>query len=85
MQVYTRSEAEDLLKISQSTMMRLIKKGVVRAAKVGGHYRILGADLLRLFLPESGYLVARDIYRESRKVIHKIEGEVTNQKKEDHV
>jgi excisionase family DNA binding protein len=48
-QVYTREEAEALLKISQSTMMRLIKKGVIRAAKIGGQYRILGTELLRQF------------------------------------
>lgn len=75
-QVYTREEAEALLKISQSTMMRLIKKGVIRAAKIGGQYRILGAELLRHFLPETGYEVARDLYRESRKRVHALEAEV---------
>jgi excisionase family DNA binding protein len=48
-QVYTRVEAEALLKISQSTMMRLIKRGVIKAAKIGGQYRILGSELLRQF------------------------------------
>ena len=80
-QVYTREEAEDLLKISQSTMMRLIKKGVIRAAKVGGQYRILGAELLRQFLPPTGYEIVRDVYRESREKIHKMEDEI---KKEEH-
>ena len=75
-QVYTREEAEDLLKISQSTMMRLIKKGVIRAAKVGGQYRILGAELLRQFLPPTGYEIVRDVYRESREKIHKMEDEI---------
>ena len=72
-QVYTREEAETLLKISRSTMMRLIKKGVIRAAKVGGQYRIVGGELLRVMLPESGYNAAREIYRKSRDSIHQME------------
>lgn len=71
--VYTREEAEELLKISRSTMMRLIKKGVIRAAKVGGQYRFLGSELLHMFLPEKGYKAARTIYRKSRKTIHQME------------
>ncbi len=72
-QVYTREEAEDLLKVSRSTMMRLIKKGAVRAAKVGGQYRILGAELMRLLLPQPGYEVARTIYRKGREKVHQFE------------
>ena len=71
--VYTREEAEELLKISRSTMMRLIKKGVIRAAKIGGQYRILGSELLRVLLPEKGYETARKIYYKSRDSIHKME------------
>jgi len=71
--VYTREEAEELLKISRSTMMRLIKKGVIRAAKIGGQYRILGSELFRVLLPEKGYKTARKIYRKSRDSIHKME------------
>lgn len=72
-EVYTREEAEVLLKVSRSTMMRLIKKGVIRAAKIGGQYRILGAELLHVLLPEKGYNQARTIYRKSREVIHQME------------
>ncbi len=50
-EVYTLEEAQDLLKVSRSTMLRQIKKGILRAAKFGGQYRILGAELLRLLLP----------------------------------
>jgi excisionase family DNA binding protein len=50
-EVYTLEEAQDLLKVSRSTMMRQIKKGILRAGKFGGQYRILGAELLRLLLP----------------------------------
>ena len=72
-QVYTREEAEDLLKISRSTMMRLIKRRVINAAKIGGQYRILGGDLLKLFLPDSGYQAARKIYHKSRDKIREME------------
>ncbi len=50
-EVYTTSEAEELLKVSNSTMKRLLKKGLLRANKVGGQYRILGHELLRLLSP----------------------------------
>lgn len=50
--VYTTKESQDLLKISSSTMKRLLKKGIIRANKVGGQYRILGRELLRLISPE---------------------------------
>lgn len=50
--VYTTSEVQELLKISESTMKRLLKKGILRANKVGGHYRILGKEVLRLISPE---------------------------------
>ncbi|EKD23712.1 MAG: hypothetical protein ACD_81C00190G0013 [uncultured bacterium] len=51
-EVYTTGEAEELLKVSNSTMKRLLKGGLLRANKVGGHYRILGHELLRLVSPQ---------------------------------
>ena len=51
-EVYTATESQDLLKISPSTMKRLLKRGLIRANKVGGQYRILGKELLRLVSPE---------------------------------
>ena len=51
-EVYTTGEAEELLKVSKSTMKRLLKGGLLRANKVGGHYRILGHELLRLVSPQ---------------------------------
>jgi excisionase family DNA binding protein len=75
-QVYTREEAEILLQISQSTMRRLIKKGVIRAAKIGGQYRILGAEILRQFLPTPGYEAFRAVYRGGREVVHGLEAEI---------
>lgn len=50
--VYTTKEASEVLKVSSSTMKRLLKKGVIRANKVGGQYRILGHEILRLVSPK---------------------------------
>jgi excisionase family DNA binding protein len=49
--VYTTSEAEEILKISNSTIKRLLKKGILKANKVGKQYRIMGLELLRLVSP----------------------------------
>jgi excisionase family DNA binding protein len=51
LEVYTTRETQSLLKISKSTIKRLLKKGIIRANKIGGHYRILGKELLRLLSP----------------------------------
>ncbi|PLX21819.1 hypothetical protein C0584_01805 [Candidatus Parcubacteria bacterium] len=50
--VYTTAEAKDILRISESTIKRLLKKGVLRANKVGKQYRILGKEILKLISPE---------------------------------
>jgi len=50
--VYTTNETQKLLKISNSTIKRMLKKGLIRANKVGGQYRILGKEVLRLVSPE---------------------------------
>ncbi len=49
--VYTTSETEALLKISNSTLKRLLKKGILKANKVGKQYRILGLEILKLVSP----------------------------------
>ena len=46
--VYTSAEVLTILRISKSTFLRYIKGGVIRANKVGGQYRILGSELLRI-------------------------------------
>ncbi len=53
-EIYTAEEAESLLKISRSTFLRLIKRGALQARKVGGQYRILGEEILRLVQPKGG-------------------------------
>ena len=45
-------KTQKLLKISASTMKRMLKAGLIKANKVGGQYRILGKELLKLVSPE---------------------------------
>lgn len=68
--VYTTQEAQRLLKVSPSTTMRLIKKGIIRTAKVGKQYRIMGKELLRILSPELEDKVGR-IYNKGRRWLHK--------------
>ncbi len=68
-EVYTTEEAQRILKISPSTTMRLIKKGMIRTAKVGKQYRILGKELLRVVSPKLEDKVGR-IYNKGRKWVH---------------
>lgn len=51
-QVYTTKEAQDFLRVSNSTIKRFLKKGILKANKVGGRYRIWGRELLRLVSPK---------------------------------
>ena len=51
-EIYTTNETRHLLKISNSTMKRLLKRGLIKANKIGGQYRILGKELLRLVSPK---------------------------------
>lgn len=50
--VYTTAETQKLLKVSPSTMKRLLKKGLIKGNKIGRQYRILGREILRLVSPE---------------------------------
>ena len=67
--VYTTTEARNLLKISESTIKRLLKKGVLRANKVGGQYRILGKEILRLISPEFEKKSAKAYMKVKRKAV----------------
>ncbi|MFA6551826.1 MAG: helix-turn-helix domain-containing protein, partial [Patescibacteria group bacterium] len=51
-EVYTTQEAQALLKVSNSTMKRMLKHGLIRANKIGKQYRILGHELLRMLSPQ---------------------------------
>jgi excisionase family DNA binding protein len=65
-EVYTTAEAEQLLKVSNSTMKRLLKRGLLRANKIGKQYRILGHELLNMLSPEID-LKATDLYQKVKK------------------
>lgn len=66
--VYTREEVSSFLKISKSTFMRLVKKGAIRAFKVGSQYRVLGSEILRLINPQ----LERKVQKIYRKVKSRI-------------
>ena len=68
-EVYTPQEVQKLLKVSPSTTMRLIKKGIIRSAKVGKQYRILGKELLRLISPDLEDKVGK-AYNKARNWAH---------------
>lgn len=51
--IYTTKETRDFLKISESTMKRMIKSGIINTYKVSGQYRIWGREILRLVSPKS--------------------------------
>lgn len=51
-QVYTPKETMALLKISNSTIKRMLKNGLLRANKIGKQYRILGHEILKLVSPD---------------------------------
>lgn len=68
-EVYTTEEAQRILKVSPSTTMRLIKKGIIRTAKVGKQYRILGKELLRVVSPKLEDKVGK-IYNKGRAWVH---------------
>jgi len=73
-QIYTTQEAQDFLKISKSTMKRFLKKGIIKAYKVGGRYRIWGREILRLVSPKAEQKAVsyyRKLKEKTRKKIEK--------------
>jgi len=70
--IYTTKEARELLKISESTIKRLLKKGILRANKIGGQYRILGREILRLISPELEKKSTKAYLKLKRRVVRKI-------------
>ena len=63
-EVYTTKEAQKFLKVSKSTIKRLLKKGIIKAYKVGGQYRIWGDEILKLVSPR----LESKVYRAYKKV-----------------
>lgn len=68
--VYTPKESQALLKISPSTMTRMLKSGLIKAAKVGKQYRIMGKELLRVLSPKLEDKVGKT-YNKARHWVHK--------------
>lgn len=69
-EVYTHEETTVLLKVSPSTLTRMIKTGLIRAAKVGKQYRIMGKELLRVLSPKLEDRVGK-AYNKARNWAHK--------------
>ena len=63
-EIYTTQEAQDFLKVSRSTIKRMLKSGIIKAYKVGGQYRIWGDEILKLVSPE----LEKEVYGVYKKV-----------------
>lgn len=70
--VYTTKETREILRISESTVKRLLKKGLIKANKVGGQYRILGKEIIRLISPELEKDMIKSYLKVKRRVVDKI-------------
>ena len=70
--VYTVNETQELLKVSNSTMKRMLKKELIRANKVGKQYRILGKEILRLVSPQVEKKAVNGYLKLKQKVVDKI-------------
>lgn len=70
--IYTTAETQEILKVSNSTIKRLLKKGFIRANKIGGQYRILGKEILRLVSPEIEKQAIKSYFSLKRKVVGKM-------------
>ncbi|MFA6253160.1 MAG: helix-turn-helix domain-containing protein [Patescibacteria group bacterium] len=70
--VYTTKETQELLKISSSTIKRMLKNGLIKANKVGGQYRILGKEILRLVSPKVEQEAIQSYLSLKQKVVNKI-------------
>jgi len=66
-QIYTTEETRGFLKVSSSTMKRMLKKGIIKAYKVGGTYRIWGDEILKLVSPK----LERRVYKTYDKIREK--------------
>jgi len=73
-EIYTTKETQDFLKISTSTIKRLLKNGIIEAYKVGGTYRIWGSEILKLVSPKvesKVYKIYDKVRTKTRKAIEK--------------
>lgn len=70
--IYTTNETQKLLKISNSTIKRMLKNGLLKANKVGGQYRILGKEILRLVSPKAEKKAVKSYLKIKKQVVDKI-------------
>lgn len=73
-EVYTTKEVQNFLKISESTLKRMIKNGIITAYKVGGVYRIWGDEILKHLSPKTGakiYKIYHGIKEKTKKTIER--------------
>ena len=73
-QIYTPKETRDFLKISESTMKRMLKNGIIKAYKVSGQYRIWGHEILKLLSPRLDvkvYKIYKGIREKTKDIIRK--------------
>ena len=66
--IYTPKETRDFLKISESTMKRMLKSGIIEAYKVSDQYRIWGHEILKLLSPKLDVKVYQ-IYKKTREKV----------------
>ena len=71
-EVYTTNETQNILKISNSTMKRLLKRGLIKANKIGGQYRIMGKELLQLVSPIIERRAVKTYQRLKKRVKQKV-------------
>ncbi len=70
--VYTTKETQKVLRISESTIKRMLKNGLIRANKVGGQYRIMGKEILRLVSPDLEKEAVTSYLKLKKNVVKKI-------------
>lgn len=70
--VYTTEETREVLRVSESTIKRMLKNGLIRANKVGGQYRILGKEILRILSPDLERGAVQEYLKLKKKVVNRI-------------
>lgn len=70
--IYTTAETQKLLKVSPSTMKRLLKRGLIKGNKIGRQYRILGREILRLVSPEAETKAVKSYLQIKEKIKNKV-------------
>ncbi len=72
--IYTTEETQIFLKVSPSTMKRFLKRGILKANKIGRQYRILGKEILRIISPEVEKSATSAYLQLKKKALDKIRG-----------